>query len=173
AYVEFWPDPLIPGRGARYGQRTELRLAPTATVLYRDVLMAGRVARGERFAFDVLVSETRGMMQGGDLLFEDVLRLEPGSLNFDANVLLGGYDVLGTLYALNVGLSWLDLAETLDAYFRQVEPVYAGVSILPGRAGLVCRILGRCTGPVLQALETARALIRRELGKPTAAPMRK
>ena len=173
AYVEFWPDPLIPGPGARYGQRTELSVAPTATLIYRDVLTAGRVARGERFVYDLLVSETIGRSVPDCLQFEDVLRIEPGHPRFDSRAQFGGYDVLGSLYVLGVGKAAAELADALDALVRSASSVYGGVSTLPTGTGLVCRILGDGTGPVLQVLEAARALLRRKLGKPVATPFRK
>src|SRR5262249_29523131 len=44
------PDPTVCFASARYRQRTEISLAPTAAVALSDVLLAGRSAYGERWA---------------------------------------------------------------------------------------------------------------------------
>ena len=173
AYVEYWPDPLIPGRCTRYGQRAELLVAPTATLVYRDVLTAGRVARGERFVYDVLVSETVASNQCGGVLFEDVLRIEPGHSWFDPSAQFGGRDVLGSLYVLGGGYAVPELAAVLEPLVRSASGVYGGVSALPAGAGIVCRLLSYGTAPVLQTLEAARTRIRHHLGLPDATPFRK
>jgi urease accessory protein len=46
------PDPTACFAGARFRQRTEVKLAEGASVALWDVLSAGRSARGERWAFD-------------------------------------------------------------------------------------------------------------------------
>jgi urease accessory protein len=45
------PDPTVCFAGARYQQRSEIRLASEAAAVVIDVLTAGRGARGERWAF--------------------------------------------------------------------------------------------------------------------------
>jgi urease accessory protein len=51
AFFALVPDPTVCFAGARYRQRTELRLAPGASAIIVDVLTAGREARGERWSF--------------------------------------------------------------------------------------------------------------------------
>jgi len=51
AFLAVVPDPTVCFAGARYRQRTEVRLAPGAGAVVVDVLAAGRSARNERWAF--------------------------------------------------------------------------------------------------------------------------
>ncbi|HKC60663.1 MAG TPA: urease accessory protein UreD [Myxococcales bacterium] len=97
-FLALLPDPTVCFAGARYQQKTELRLAPAAAAVAVDVLASGRSARGERWAF----SEYRGelSLQSVDrLLLRERLLLDPahGALaerlgRFDAicTVLLAG-----------------------------------------------------------------------------------
>jgi urease accessory protein len=70
------PDPLVAFRGARLRQETRVTLAATGSVVLWDPVGAGRVARGERWAFDLL--ETRVELDGpaGRILTE-ASRLHP------------------------------------------------------------------------------------------------
>ena len=55
ALLAVLPGPAIPFAGCRYYQRAEVDLDPTGTLLWGDVWLAGRYARGEvseRFRFD-------------------------------------------------------------------------------------------------------------------------
>ncbi len=42
AYLEWWPDPLIPFREARFWQHVDLAIDPEATLLYADLILPGR-----------------------------------------------------------------------------------------------------------------------------------
>jgi urease accessory protein len=58
AFLEFYPELLIPQAGARYHQRTEIRVEAGGSLLFFEWLAPGRVASGEVFQFDELVWDT-------------------------------------------------------------------------------------------------------------------
>ncbi|HET7480110.1 MAG TPA: urease accessory protein UreD, partial [Rubrobacteraceae bacterium] len=58
ALLEYLPHHLIPYSGSSYSQRTIFHLAPGAALITWDAYSAGRIARGERFAFDSLHGRT-------------------------------------------------------------------------------------------------------------------
>ncbi len=97
-FLALLPDPTVCFAGARYQQKTELRLAPGAAAVAVDVLASGRSARGERWAFSRYQGELS--LQSVDrLLLRERLLLDPahGALaerlgRFDAicTVLLAG-----------------------------------------------------------------------------------
>ena len=64
ALLEYLPHHLIPYAGSSYHQRTTFHLAPEATLLTWDAYAAGRIARGERFAFDTLRGRTTILRNG-------------------------------------------------------------------------------------------------------------
>ena len=53
-FAEFFPELLIPQRGARYRQETALRVEPGGTLVFFEWLAPGRVAHGESFAYHEL-----------------------------------------------------------------------------------------------------------------------
>ncbi len=57
-WLEVWPEPLVPHLGSRYRQTTELNVAAGGELMFADVLLPGRVARGEKWAWESLQLET-------------------------------------------------------------------------------------------------------------------
>jgi urease accessory protein len=70
------PDPVSLFAGARYSQRQHFDIDEGASLLYVDALVAGRTARGERWAFDDYRSRTEVTI-GGALVLGDALLLGP------------------------------------------------------------------------------------------------
>jgi urease accessory protein len=64
AYLEYLPESVIPFRGARFEQRTDVHLEPGATLLWWEMIAPGRVAGGEAFAYASLRIDTRIWSQG-------------------------------------------------------------------------------------------------------------
>lgn len=71
------PHPVSCFAGARYHQLQRLELSEGASLLWLDVLTAGRVARGERWAAADCRTRVE-LSRGGTLLLADALRLVPG-----------------------------------------------------------------------------------------------
>ena len=58
ALLEYLPDAVIPFAGSRHVQRTEILLGRGAALFWWEVLAPGRLAAGERFAFERLSVQT-------------------------------------------------------------------------------------------------------------------
>ncbi|HYV35922.1 MAG TPA: urease accessory protein UreD [Gemmataceae bacterium] len=73
AVLVILPGPVIPFAGSRSFQKVEIDLAADASVIWGDLWLAGRYARGdasERFSFDLLVQEMT-VRRAGRLVFRD------------------------------------------------------------------------------------------------------
>lgn len=173
AYLEYWPDPIIPFADARFAQRTLLRASPRATILAREVLLGGRLARGECFQFQLYLAQTIGESQTGQLRFRDALRLAPREAPLAQAGAFADFAVLGTVYLLGPHPRWEEVVDVLDRALRLAAEVLAGVTLLPAGAGVLVRVLGRQTTPVLAVLEDIRSQARRSLDRPSAVPLRK
>jgi urease accessory protein len=67
------PGPAIPFAGCRYYQQVDIDLAPGAAVIWGDIWLAGRYARGdmsEQFQFEVLVQHLT-VRRSGRVVFRD------------------------------------------------------------------------------------------------------
>jgi urease accessory protein len=155
AVLEYLPDAVVPFRGARFFQRTFLTADPDSTAILGEVLLPGRVARGELHAYDLYRAETEARRPDGALLFADVLRLCPAEGGGPWSLaLLGGRDVLATLYVVTQRRRADELVELLrEASSR--EGVLAGVSELPNDCGVSARFLGPTSKAVRAALRHA------------------
>jgi urease accessory protein len=69
------PDPVVCYAGARYAQRQEFDLAPSASLVVVDWLTSGRAARGERWRFESYESRL-AVRRGGKELLRDATLLD-------------------------------------------------------------------------------------------------
>jgi urease accessory protein len=152
--LEWLPRPTILQAGAAYHQTTRLALADGAAALLADVLVPGRLAAGEQFAFAELDASLE-VRAGGTPVVAERLRLapsetEPGALGW----LPGPNVVLASLFVLAPGRNLDDLADRIAATL----PDDAGVTGLPNAAGLLVRALGRSASAAEARLAPALAL---------------
>lgn len=168
AVLEYLPDAVLPFRGSRFFQRTCLTVDPNATAIVGEMLLPGRVARGEVHAYELYWAETEARRPDGMLLFADLLRLSPTEGEGVRSLgLLGGSDVVATLYVVSERRPADELVEPLRDSLAGID-VLAGVSELPNGCGVSVRLLGRTSKTVRAALTNAWHAVRMALlGVPT------
>ena len=76
AWLDVWPEYLIPQAGARYRQRTRIHVANGGTLLWTETIAPGRTARGEVFAFTELTLAT-DLFVGDRYALRERYRLTP------------------------------------------------------------------------------------------------
>lgn len=140
AVCEWVPDPLIPYAGSRFQQSLRATVPEDAVLMVSDVLTAGRVARGERWAVDALVSRVELARPDGTPVVVDATRIAGGSGGFDDDLVTGGSDAIGTLFVLAPGPA-TDLADSMRAGVDPSAGV-CGVSTLPEGCGAWSRVVG-------------------------------
>lgn len=160
AFLEWIPEPFIPHAGARYAQRTEIRLAPAASLLFFDWIAPGRVAMGEIFAYqhlrwelDLFLAENLIARERYDLRPEDE-SLEALRAKFPAAHYLAVYA------AGEMARDWP--AEALDRL--NGGDVYLGHGPLTGGVHVI-RALCRDSLATRKLLETLRPLLYRSAGR--------
>ena len=156
AVVEYLPDPLVPFRGARLFQRTSVTADRSSTVILGETLLPGRVAHGEAHLYDVICAETEVRRPDGTLQFADVLRLNPAGGEDPRSLgVLGGHDVVGTLYVVTGQMAPSAIVSLLREALGSCPGVLAGASELPGGCGAVARLLGATSKAVKGAMRSA------------------
>lgn len=169
-YLELVPEPTILHAGSRFHQPVELTAAADGAIVYADVVVPGRLARGERFEFDRYASAVDGVDPDG-LAFRDAVdigredRLSgPGAF--------GPHSVLGTLYVLAPAVDAEELSDRLHERVADHSSVAASASTLP-RSGVLVRALGETAPAVTDVLALARDGVRADLiGRAAPAPRR-
>lgn len=153
AFVEYLPDPLVPFAGSRLFQRTVVRLDESATLLAGETIYAGRLSRDERHEYDVLAADLEVRRPDGTLVALDRVRLVPQHRRAGGLAVLGGRDVLATLYVFTPLESAHHLGDHLHTALKAGfgDDIMFGVSALPGDTGVWLRILANDTTVVARA----------------------
>lgn len=165
AYLEYLPDPVIPHRGSRFITHTRLEVAPTATLLYSEILMAGRkhYGAGELFEFDLYSATIQAERPGGRELFTEKLIIEPRERPVRQAGVMHNFDVFGNVVLLTPKEHADRIAAQVPAVIHPAEGWAAGVSRLPNDAGLIYKVLGRETAVVRAKVREFWGLVRPEI----------
>lgn len=139
AVCEWVPDPLIPYAGSRFQQRLVAEVPDDAVLVAADVLTAGRVARGERWDLDALVSTVEIVRPGGDPVAVDTTRIVGAEAAHP--LVVGAAGAMGTLFVVAPGPA-AELAGVLRDATADAPGCRAGVSTLPDGAGAWVRLVG-------------------------------
>lgn len=159
AHLDYVPEPAILHADSRYCQRLSLDVERGGSAVVADVVVPGRLARGERFAFERYAARVTASGPDG-LLFEDATHLAPGAADSGvggdsaAPGVLGEFDVYGTLFAVAPDRDADALSDRLHDAVSDCEG-RAGATALPNDAGVAVRALGHRAEYVQTALWSA------------------
>lgn len=164
----FAPDPVQAFAGSTYAQRQEFHLAADASLVLLDWFSAGRVARGERWAFQRYASRNevwRESAVGREPVFVDALRLDPEDGPLESPHRGGRFHCLATLLLLGPLVQSLAAGWIEDVSSR---PLAKRAALLccasPVRDGVVVRLAGESLEPVADALRAHLSLLSPLLG---------
>jgi urease accessory protein len=144
------PEPVSPFAGARHAARARFDLAEGASLAAVDAVVAGRSARGERWAFERHESRNEVHL-GGRLVLADALLLDP-ALGGPLAGRLGRFEALGLAFA--VGPAFAAGAGALLARISAL-PVAADLPALWAASPLLDGLLLRCAAVSAEALSRA------------------
>jgi urease accessory protein len=173
AYLEFLPEPLIPHRRARFLSDTRIAIAPTATLLYGEIVQPGRKHHhpDEAFGATLLALAVEAARPGGQTLFSEKLMIDPARRPVRQTGVMGAFDVLGNV----VLLAPKAIADRVHARVETEVDLAAGVAYgacrLPNDAGLIFKALGHETAQVRARVREFWAVAREE-ATGTAIPPR-
>jgi urease accessory protein len=173
AYLELLPEPTIPYRNARFISRTRLTLPASATLLYAEILQAGRVyhGAGERFAFDLLSSTVSAARPDGAPLFTEKYVVDPARRNVSAIGAMGGYEVFANVVLLAPSGIARRVFDATPSMFDRESKCAAGATRLPNDAGLVYKVVGMDRESVQARVRTFWASVRDAAkGRPLPPP---
>ncbi|MFL5802280.1 MAG: urease accessory protein UreD [Roseiflexaceae bacterium] len=132
------PEPLILCAGARFSQTTQVELAPGALLGLLDVLVPGRLARGEVNQFERYEMRLEVCAPDNRCLVAERALLEPQRRDIATVGVLGRTPVLGSLYVLGDGVD----ADYWCARINQCDQRDIAGTPLPNGSGLLIRMLG-------------------------------
>lgn len=164
SYFEYIPDQIIPFRNSRFYQAVELNVHDNATMIYSEMLVPGRVARGESFEYDICYIRTRARNQLGKPRFVDMIKLEPKKEHLRLEEIMGTFDVVGTMYIITRPLYIQDLQREINLKINELQEIIAGgASAFPNKQGIIVRMLGKTAGEVRNMIFEVIRISRRQI----------
>lgn len=145
AYLEYLPDFTIPYRGSRFIAQTDIVVAEDATLLYGEMILAGRKHHhvDERFGFDVLSMAVAVRRPDGRKLFTEKILIEKGNPTIDFAAVMKGFDAFANIMCLTSPETAARIKDRFETNFPTESPrALSGVSRLPNAAGLMLRAVG-------------------------------
>jgi len=147
-YFEYIPDQIIPFRNSRFYQIVNLKVHESATMIYSEMLVPGRVASGESFEYDICYIKTMAKNNVEKMRFIDIMKLEPKKENLESFGILNNFEVIANVYILCKEKYVSDLKEKINTTMINKNKIYGGISSFAHNNGLVVRILGNTTNDV-------------------------
>jgi urease accessory protein len=137
-------QPTILFGGARFRQTTRATLAPGARLDLLDVLVPGRLARGEQYQFERYAMRLEIYDPGDRCLVAERALIEPRRRIPSSPGVLGATPVVGSLYLLGDTVD----AERCAAALHREHDGALGATALPNQAGVLVRALGTAPSQV-------------------------
>ncbi len=153
ALLDVFLEETIPFAASDYEQTTTATLAAGAVLLFTEIVTAGRIERGECFAFERLAIDFEARASdpaGAPLSLRERYELRSPLEDVASPSILGGATVWGTLYALTPVTIDDAEVEAVDQATNSVAGVRAGATRAP--IGLCARALGDSVEAVREAL---------------------
>lgn len=149
------PEPLILFAGARFSQATQIVLAQGAQLVLLEVIVPGRLARGEVLQFDRFATRLEVSDTQRRCLVAERAVLEPQRHALMRPGVLDITPVWGSLYVLGDQLD----SERACSIIQQMDQPQLAATILPYECGLLVRALGTTPQQVrLRLLQAWQAL---------------
>lgn len=166
AILEFIPEPLILYRDANVNQTTQITLAPTGSLVLSEILVPGRLARGEFYQFHRYFNRMQVNTPDGELVFADAMHLSGRQNRFATSPLFATMPILANLIVILPEVHLQSLSAALIAIPPEPECSIA-LSRLPNCNGLVIRAMAKSV-PILKTyIHHALITIRHLSNQPT------
>lgn len=142
AIVEFVSEPLILYQDSALRQKTRIELHDTASLFWSDIVLPGRLARGEFYQFNFYQNCLEVYSDRGELWLKEQTYFEGNNNQFRDSKLFASLPVLGTAIAIipNVELSLLEQAIN-NLNKDSFNGLITATSVLPHNKGIVIKVL--------------------------------
>ena len=161
ARLELVSEPIILFTDAALEQKIDIKIHPTAQLCLSEILVPGRLARGEVYQFRYYHNRVRITSLTGELYVTDAMCLE-GKLNpFTESHLFAAKPILASLIVIVPEVDLKLLSQQLeDIETANCPDTIVASSILPQNKGLLVRALGDSTRILKKYLEYALNCVR-------------
>ena len=145
ASLEFVPEPLILFADAALEQTTRIQLHEGAELFWSEIVLPGRLARGECYQFRHYFSRLEITTAVGELGFRDTIHLEGKHNLFKHSDLFASKPVLANLIIVQPHADLELLSKNLEDIEAANPDLVVASSVLPENKGLLVRALASKT----------------------------
>ena len=148
--LEFLPEPLILFEDSDLQQTTEIVMHPEAGLCWGEIVLPGRLARGEVYQFRRYLNKTKIRCLNGELWFAETIDLMGKGNRFVNSSLFANAPVLGTLIlvlpeVIATPQVLKTLSNQIDGLEVDASTLNLASSVLPGDRGLFVRAIAKTT----------------------------
>jgi urease accessory protein len=167
ASLELVPEPLILFANAALEQTTRIQLYPNAELFWSEIVLPGRLARGECYEFRhyfsrLEISEISSLAEPEEKLwFRDAIHLEGKHNLFKHSDLFASKPILANLIVVQPQIDLEILSKNLeDVETADCIDLIVATSVLPESKGLIVRVLASKTLEVKKYIKYALNCVR-------------
>ncbi len=156
SFLEYLPKQIIPHKHAKFFQDVNIRIDTSSTLIYSEIISAGRIAYGEKFDFNSVRLRFNCTDQNGGILFSESSNLEPQNNKTKFNSLFGNQNLYSVIYIVSQKIDSEKLCLQIYEFFKTNSLI--GCSQLPNNSGVVIRILSNSIDEINDSISTIRQL---------------
>ena len=156
SFLEYLPKQIIPHKHAKFFQNVNIRIDESSTLIYSEIISAGRIAYGEKFDFNSVRLQLNCTDQNSNILFSESSNLEPENNKTKFNSLFGNQNLYSTIYIVSQKIDSEKLSLQIYEFFKINSLI--GCSQLPNNSGVVIRILSNSIDIINDSISTIRQL---------------
>ncbi len=146
ANLELVLEPIILYTDSVLEQNTVIQLHPTAKLFFSEIILPGRLARGEYYDFNYYFNRLQVSNLTGKLLFTDAMRLEGKQNKFKDHKLFASLPIIGNAIAILPNIDLQLITQQLeDLKSINSQNIEVATTILPTNNGILIRALSNKT----------------------------
>lgn len=167
ATLEFVPEPLILYANAALEQVTKVNLHSTSQLFLSEIIVPGRLARGEIYQFQRCLNRLQVYDQSNNLLFADTQHLLGKGNRFRNNKLFAAFPVLANVIVVLPMVDLPSLISALELTVQTKQSIAVASSPLPNCNGLLIRAMAETTSSLKRYIRDALNCVRQFTQQPT------
>ncbi len=145
ASLELVPEPVILYTDAVLEQETVIKLHPTARLFLSEIILPGRLAKGEYYDFNYYLNRLRVTDLQEKLLFTDVMRLAGKQNKFKDQQIFASLPIMANAIAILPNIDLQLLTTQLEDRKLTSQNIAVATTILPTNNGILIRALSNKT----------------------------
>jgi len=152
SYLEFIPNQIIPFKSSRFYQEVNLKVESNCTVIYSEIISAGRIAAGEKFDFDICFLRMTVTDENDKLVFSDVMNMElKDKMEYES--LFGNHTNLATLYIISDCIDHTKIENEINTIIKN-SLLLSSSSFLPYNSGVIVRMLSNSIDEIVNVTKS-------------------